>query len=169
MKAEVDKPYGPRHRLGLFLGPALFVITLLTLEGCLGRESCRVAAVAVLMATWWICESIPLAATSLIPLAAFPLMKIVPAREVAESYASPEIYLFMGGFFIAVAMQRWNLHRRIALWIVHLVGVKGDRIILGFMVATAFLSMWISNTATTMMMLPIGLAVIVTLEEHARS
>lgn len=169
MKAEVDKPYGPRHRFGLFLGPILFGITLVTLEGCLGREACRVAAVAVLMATWWICESIPLAATSLIPLAAFPLMKIVPAREVAASYASPEIYLFMGGFFIAVAMQRWNLHRRIALWIVDLVGVKGDRIILGFMVATAFLSMWISNTAATMMMLPIGLAVIVTLEEHARS
>ncbi len=169
MKAEVDKPYGPRHRFGLFLGPILFVAVLVTLEGCLGREACRVAAVAVLMATWWICESIPLAATSLIPLAAFPLMKIVPAREVAASYASPEIYLFMGGFFIAVAMQRWDLHRRIALWIVHIVGVKGDRIILGFMVSTAFLSMWISNTAATMMMLPIGVAVIMTLEAHARS
>jgi sodium-dependent dicarboxylate transporter 2/3/5 len=169
MKAEVDKPYGLRHRLGLLVGPALFIIALATLEGLVGREACRVAAVAALMATWWICESIPLAATSLIPLVAFPLMKIVPAREVAASYASPEIYLFMGGFFIAVAMQRWNLHRRIALGIVHVVGVKGDRIILGFMVATAFLSMWISNTATTMMMLPIGLAVIVTLEEHAGS
>jgi len=161
-----DKPYGPRHKFGLFLGPALFITVALSLEGCLETAACRVAAVAVLMATWWICESIPLAATALVPLAAFPLMKIVPAREVAASYASPEIYLFMGGFFIAVAMQRWNLHRRIALGIVDFVGVKGDRIILGFMAATAFLSMWISNTATTMMMLPIGFAVIVTLEEH---
>jgi sodium-dependent dicarboxylate transporter 2/3/5 len=167
MKTEADKPYGPRHRLGLFLGPVLFVIVVLSLGRCLEAQACRVAAVAVLMATWWICESIPLAATSLVPLVAFPLMKIVPTREVATSYASPEIYLFMGGFFIAVAMQRWNLHRRIALGIVNFVGVKGDRIILGFMAATAFLSMWISNTATTMMMLPIGFAVIVTLEEHA--
>jgi sodium-dependent dicarboxylate transporter 2/3/5 len=167
LKAEADKPYGPRHRLGLFLGPALFIITILSLDSCLEAQACRVAAVAVLMATWWICESIPLAATSLIPLVAFPLMKVVPAQEVASSYASPEIYLFMGGFFIAVAMQRWGLHRRIALGIVNVVGVKGDRIILGFMVATAFLSMWISNTATTMMMLPISFAVIVTLEQHA--
>jgi sodium-dependent dicarboxylate transporter 2/3/5 len=166
LKAQPDKPYGPRHRLGLFLGPILFTVVVLSLDGCLETQACRVAAVAVLMATWWICESIPLAATSLIPLVAFPLMKIVPAREVASSYASPEIYLFMGGFFIAVAMQRWNLHRRIALGIVSFVGVRGDRIILGFMAATAFLSMWISNTATTMMMLPIGFAVIVTLEEH---
>ncbi len=119
------------------------------------------------MATWWICESLPLAATALVPLVAFPLMKIVPAREVAASYASPEIYLFMGGFFIAVAIQRWNLHRRIALGIVNVVGARGDRIILGFMIATAFLSMWISNTAATMMMLPIGLAVLITLEDQA--
>ena len=167
MRDETDKPYGPRHRFGLFLGPVLFAAAMLSLEGCLGAQACRVAAVALLMATWWICESIPLAATSLIPLVAFPLMKIVPAREVAASYASPEIYLFMGGFFIAVAMQRWKLHRRIALGIVSSVGARGDRIILGFMAATAFLSMWISNTATTMMMLPIAFAVIVTLEEHA--
>jgi sodium-dependent dicarboxylate transporter 2/3/5 len=118
------------------------------------------------MAVWWICESMPLAGTALVPLVAFPLMKVVPARQVAASYASPEIYLFMGGFFIAVAMQRWNLHRRIALRIVSLVGLRGDRIILGFMVATAFLSMWISNTATTMMMLPIALAVLITLDRH---
>ena len=163
----IDKPYGPRHRCGLFLGPILFALFLLLPETFLDAGSRRVAAVTVLMATWWICESIPLAATALIPLAAFPLMKIVPAREAAVSYASPEIYLFMGGFFIAVAMQRWNLHRRIALGILHLVGSRGDRIILGFMIATAFLSMWISNTATTMMMLPIGLAVLFTLEEHA--
>ncbi len=118
------------------------------------------------MACWWICESIPLPATALVPLAAFPLMKVIPAGEVAASYASSSIFLFMGGFFIAVAMKRWNLHRRIALKIISVMGLRGDRVILGFMIATAFLSMWISNTATTMMMLPIGLAVIVTLEEE---
>jgi sodium-dependent dicarboxylate transporter 2/3/5 len=164
---KVDKPYAARHRIGLFLGPTLFGIVLLLPETVLSGEPRRVAAVAVLMATWWICESLPLAATALIPLVAFPLMKIVPARDLATSYASPEIFLFMGGFFIAVAMQKWNLHRRIALGIIGVVGMRGDRIILGFMIATAFLSMWISNTATTMMMLPIGLAVLITLEDHA--
>lgn len=150
----------------MFLGPLLFLVLLFLPASFLGAEARRVAAVSVLMATWWICESIPLAATALVPLAAFPLMKVVAAREVVVSYASPEVFLFMGGFFIAVAMQRWNLHRRIALAIIDIVGVRGDRIILGFMVATAFLSMWISNTATTMMMLPIGLAVIITLEDQ---
>ena len=119
------------------------------------------------MATWWICESVPLAVTALIPLVAFPFMKIVSAQNVATSYAAPEIFLFMGGFFIAIAMQRWNLHRRIALGIVCLFGCHGHRIILGFMIASAFISMWVSNTATTMMMLPIALAVLTTLEEHA--
>lgn len=164
---KVDKPYGPRHRFGLVAGPVLFILFLLLPESVIEGDARKVAATAVLMATWWICESLPLPATALVPLVAFPLMKVVPARQAAASYASPEIYLFMGGFFIAVAMQRWNLHRRIALGIVHVVGVRGDRIILGFMIATAFLSMWISNTASTMMMLPIGLAVLITLEEHA--
>ncbi len=167
MQREADKVYSPRHRCGLILGPVLFILVFLLSSSHLERDARCVAAVAVLMATWWICESIPLAATALIPLVAFPVLRVVPARQVAASYASPEIFLFMGGFFIAIAMRRWNLHRRIALAIVHFVGVKGDRIILGFMIATAFLSMWISNTATTMMMLPIGIAVIITLQEHA--
>ncbi len=164
---EIDKPYIGRHRCGLVLGPALFIAFLLLPDSILQPQQRRVAATAALMATWWICESIPLAATALVPLVAFPLMKVVPALEVAPAYASPEILLFMGGFFIAIAMQRWNLHRRIAIFIVRIVGLEGDRIILGFMVATAFLSMWISNTATTMMMLPIALAVLITIEGGA--
>jgi len=165
-KGTFDKPYAMRHRIGLVLGPVLFIFFVFLPGSFLPSQARYVGATALLMAAWWICESIPLAATALIPLVAFPLLKVMPAREVASSYASGEIFLFMGGFFIAVAIERWGLHRRIALSIVSLVGCKGERIIFGFMIATAFLSMWISNTATTMMMLPIGLAVLVTLEER---
>jgi sodium-dependent dicarboxylate transporter 2/3/5 len=157
---------GRRHATGLILGPVLFVAFLLAPESFLPGASRRVAATTALMATWWICESVPLAVTALIPLVAFPLMEIVPAGAVAGSYAAPEIFLFMGGFFIAIAMRRWDLHRRIALGIVCLFGCHGHRIILGFMIASAFISLWVSNTATAMMMLPIALAVQTTLEEH---
>jgi sodium-dependent dicarboxylate transporter 2/3/5 len=120
----------------------------------------RTAAVGALMAVWWITEAIPIAATALVPLVAFPLLEITPIREAAAPYANPLIFLFMGGFLIAVAMQRWNLHRRIALTIVRVVGVKPTSIVIGFIIASAFLSMWVSNTATALMMLPIGLSVI---------
>jgi len=158
--------YGRRHRFGMILGPLLFLVLFFAPDSLLPREARRVAATTALLATWWICESIPLAVTALIPLIAFPFMKIVSAQEVVGSYAAPEIFLFMGGFFIAIAMQRWNLHRRIALGIVCLFGCHGHRIILGFMIATAFISLWVSNTATTMMMLPIALAVQTTLGEN---
>jgi sodium-dependent dicarboxylate transporter 2/3/5 len=118
------------------------------------------AAVALLMATWWITEAIPIPATALLPLILFPLLGILPAKDVSIRYADQNIFLFMGGFFIAMAMQRWGLHKRIALHIVRFLGTSPRRIVLGFMIATAFLSMWISNTATAMMMFPIGLAVI---------
>lgn len=119
-----------------------------------------VAAIAVLMGVWWMTEAIPLAATALIPLVAFPIMEIAPMAQVGSSYGSPTIILFMGGFFLALTMQRWNLHVRIALRTVLLIGTKPKRLILGFMVATGFLSMWISNTATAVMMLPIGMSVL---------
>lgn len=117
------------------------------------------AAVAVLMGTWWITEAIPLAATALVPLVAFPLAQVTSFQAVASPYASGTIFLFMGGFFLALALQRWNLHRRIALRTVLLVGTHPRQLVLGFMVATGFLSMWVSNTATAVMMLPIGLSV----------
>ena len=120
----------------------------------------RVAAVAVLMAVWWISEALPIAATALLPIALFPLLGVMRTAQVTVSYADHLIYLFLGGFLIAMAMQRWELHRRIALHTIRLVGVSPARIVLGFMLATALLSMWISNTATAMMMLPIALAVI---------
>ena len=150
-----------RQKIGLFLGIALFV-ALIAAPGFAGLSSHAksVAAVAVLMATWWITEAMPIPATALLPIILFPLLGIMRAKDVSMRYADQNIFLFMGGFFIAMAMQRWDLHKRIALYIVRFLGTSPRRIVLGFMIATAFLSMWISNTATTMMMFPIGLAVI---------
>ncbi|OFX51744.1 MAG: sodium:dicarboxylate symporter [Bacteroidetes bacterium GWB2_41_8] len=122
-------------------------------------------AVALLMAVWWITEAVPLAVTSLLPVALFPLLGIMDAKNVSSTYFNNVIFLFMGGFVIALAMQRWDLHRRIALKILLTTGVSPGRILLGFMLATAFLSMWMSNTATAMMMMPILISVIDKLEE----
>jgi len=115
--------------------------------------------VAVLMAVWWVSEAIPLFATALMPLILFPLLGILPGRETAPIYFNSTVVLFIGGFLIALTMEKWNLHKRIALGIIHAVGGSPSRIVLGFMIAAAFLSMWISNTATAVMMVPIGLAI----------
>lgn len=119
-----------------------------------------VAAIASLMAVWWMTEAIPLAATSLIPVIAIPALTDRSVGETTASYASPIVFLFLGGFLIAIAMEKWGLHRRIALFTLGLVGVSPRRIVLGLMIATGFLSMWVSNTATTLMMLPIGFSVL---------
>ena len=153
--------YAKGNKVGFFLGPIVFVLMLLmpVPEG-MKPEAWRVAAVTALMAIWWITEAIPIPATSLLPIALFPFLGIMKSKAATAPYANHLIYLFMAGFFIAVTMEKWNLHRRIALRTIKLVGVSPNRMILGFMTATAFLSMWVSNTATTMMMVPIGLAVI---------
>ena len=157
-----------REKTGFFLGPILFVIILLLpLPEGMKPEALKVAAVTVLMAVWWITEAIPLPATSLLPIALFPLLGIMKSKAATAPYANHLIYLFMGGFFIAVTMEKWNLHKRVAMHIVNLVGTSPSRIILGFMIATSFLSMWVSNTATAMMMVPIGLAVIKKTAEEA--
>jgi sodium-dependent dicarboxylate transporter 2/3/5 len=122
-------------------------------------------AVTLLMAAWWISLAIPIAATSLLPLVLFPVLGVLPSSDTAAAYANNNIFLFMGGFILALGIQRWGLHRRIALQIVRVIGSNPARMVLGFMVATAFLSMWISNTATSLMMLPIALAVIFSMRE----
>ncbi len=149
-----------RRRLGLVIGPAAFLLIMVAPIPSLNPPAQAVLAVAALMAIWWLSEALPLAATALLPLVLFPILSVKSTIATAPSYMNQNILLFMGGFFIAMAMQRWSLHRRIALFIVGKVGTGGRRLVLGFMVATASLSMWISDTATAMMMLPIVLAVI---------
>ncbi|WP_104689708.1 SLC13 family permease [Helicobacter felis] len=119
-----------------------------------------VAGVAVLMGAWWMSEAIELVATALLPLVLFSALGVASFKEVGASYGSPIIFLFMGGFVLAMAMQRWNLHTRIALRIILLVGTSPRALVAGFMLATAFLSMWVSNTATAVMMMPVGLSVL---------
>lgn len=152
---------GRRKVVGLLLGPAAFTLILMlpAPEG-LEPAAWRVAAAALLMAIWWVSEALPVAATALLPLALFPLLGVAPITEVAAPYANPLIFLFLGGFIIALAIEKWNLHRRVALLVLYAIGSREDRQIAGFMLATAFLSMWVSNTATTIMMLPVALSII---------
>ncbi len=118
------------------------------------------AAVTVLMGAWWMTEAIPLAATALVPIVVFPLAQVASVGTVGAPYASATIFLFLGGFLLAMGLQRWDVHRRIALMVVLAVGTSPKRLILGFMVATGFMSMWVSNTATAVVMLPIGISVL---------
>lgn len=163
-------------KIGLILGPAFFlVMRLLPNPPGLNPEAWKVLAVAAIMLTWWVTEAVPLAVAAILPLVLLPFLAVQPLNDqgypagmdqalgigdVSPPYASPIVFLFMGGFMIALAMERWGLHRRIALNIVKLTGTNADGILLGFMLATAALSMWISNTATTVLMLPIALSVI---------
>jgi solute carrier family 13 (sodium-dependent dicarboxylate transporter), member 2/3/5 len=150
-----------RRLVGLGVGPLVFLALLFTSPPPeLGPAGWRTVAVASLMAVWWITEAIPIAATALLPLVLFPVLGVRPLAETAAPYANPVIFLFLGGFLLAQSMQRWGLHRRIALRIIGAMGTRPVRLIGGFMIAAAFLSMWISNTATAVMMLPIGLSVI---------
>ena len=126
------------------------------------------AAVAMLMAVWWITEAIPISATALVPIVLLPVMGISGIEETLTPYAHPLIFLFMGGFVIAVAMEKWDLHRRITLNIVSFIGTRPNAIILGFIIAGAFLSMWVSNTATALMMLPIAISVLTLVDQRIK-
>jgi len=146
---------------GLFAGPLFFALMLLIPNPLpLEPEAWKVMAAASWMIIWWITEAVPIFATALIPMTLMPLLGIFSISESTSPYANPIIFLFMGGFLIALAMEKWNLHKRIALTLITWTGTKANGIILGFMLATFTLSMWISNTATTVMMLPIAMSVI---------
>ena len=187
-----------RSKIGLWLGPLVFVYMLLFVDLDPGNPAVtRMAAIILLMAIWWITEAIPLFATALLPIVLFPLMGIMRGRElsaarqidletatftngfsasdfdiifpnVANQYMDWVILLFMGGFVIAVVVEKWNLHRRIALNILRIIGGQTHRLVLGFMVATGFLSMWLSNTATAIMMMPMGMSLVLLYEELNR-
>ncbi len=156
---------GSISRLPFWVGLFLFAAVLLapTPDG-LSQNAKEVAAVALLMAAWWVGEALPIPCTALVPLVAFPCFGILSAKDVSANYGNPNIYLFMGGLFMAMAMQRWSLHRRIALAILTHVPRRPSAIIGGFMLVTGAISMWISDTATVMLMMPIGLAVILQVE-----
>ena len=147
-------------QVGLLLGPTFFILLqFLTLEG-LSSQAITVIALAVWMVTWWITEAVSISVTALLPLVIFPLFDIMSMNEVGANYGSSIVFLFFGGFVLALALEKVNLHKRIALSIIHKTGTTPNRVILGFMLATAFMSMWISNTASTVVMLPIALSVI---------
>ena len=146
--------------VGLFLGPVFFLLILLWPEPFLSNEGDAVIAVALWMVTWWLTEAVSISVTALLPLLLFPLLDIMPIAEVGNNYGSPIIFLFFGGFVMALALEKVNLHRRIALNIIRITGTTPNKVVLGFMIATASLSMWISNTATTVVMLPIAMSVI---------
>lgn len=157
-----ELPNASRRRLlALLAAVALFLLVLLLpAPAGLPPAGWRVAAVVVLMAVLWMTEAVPLAATALLPLALFPLLGIATVDAVAAPYANPLIFLFLGGFLVALAIERWGLHRRIALNVIHAVGAREDFQVGGVMLATAAVSMWVSNTATTIMMLPVVLSIV---------
>src|SRR6056300_1994869 len=156
-----------QKRIGFLLGPLGFFLLLLfgSFEG-LSPQGQAVLATTFWIAIWWITEAIPIAATALLPIVLFPLTGGMELTTTTAAFGHKYVFLYLGGFLIAIGIEKWNLHRRIALTIIALIGSDVRKIILGFMLATAFLSMWISNTATSVMMLPIGIAIIKQLKDN---
>lgn len=154
------KKFARSKKLGFIAGPLFCVILLLFRGSFFNTEIDTVIAIASWMIIWWITEAVSISVTALIPLALFPLVGIGSIRDVASNYANPIVYLFFGGFVIALALEKVQLHKRIALSILKITGTKANGIVLGFMIATALMSMWISNTASTVVMLPIAVSVI---------
>ncbi|MBL0146925.1 MAG: DASS family sodium-coupled anion symporter [Chitinophagaceae bacterium] len=150
----------------LISGVLIFLLLLGLNPFGLEPKAKLVLSVAGLIISWWILDAMPLAVVALVPIVLFPLLGINSIKEVTKSYADSIIFLFMGGFFIGIAIEKWNLHKRIALGIINITGTNGNKIILGFIIATGFLSMWLSNTATTMMMFPIAMSVINVIASH---
>ena len=163
------KNYSKFQIFGLFFGPLVLIIMLLNNSSSMNDVAWKTSAVALLLAIYWITEALPIYMTALLPIIFFPIFEISTIKETTTPYAHPLIFLFLGGFILAEGIQKWGLHRRIALSIIKFIGFKPKKIIAGFMISSAFLSMWISNTATTLMMLPIGLFVISVYQEMSSS
>ena len=158
-----------KENFGFLLGvTTAFVVMLLPTPEGLSPEAHKTAALFLLMGVWWATEAVPVAVTALVPLALFPMLGIVDIQSAANPYANKTIYLFFGGFLIATAIQKWDLHKRIALFVLEYAGSNGASLILGFMLTAALISMWVMNTATTIMLLPIGLAVITVVKETVK-
>ncbi len=155
-----------KKEIAMLIGLAIAMLFYFFNPFSLAPKSVTVLSVAFAMITWWVLEAAPLAIVALVPIVVFPLLGITTVKEVTKSYSDSTIFLFMGGFFIALAIEKWNLHKRIALGIINITGTNGNQIILGFIIATCFLSLWLSNTATTMMMLPIAGSVIHVITKH---
>jgi sodium-dependent dicarboxylate transporter 2/3/5 len=152
--------------LSLFAGIAAALLIYFINPFHVSIAASKVLAIAALMITWWVTEALPMPVVALLPLVFFPVLKIASMEDAAAPYANPAIFLFMGGFMLGLAIEKWNLHRRIALNIIRLTGTSGNKIVLGFILSTGLLSMWLSNTATTMMMFPIALSVIHVMKEN---
>ena len=156
-----------RSILTLLSGPlTAMVLYVLAPESDLSASALAVLCIALWMAIWWVTEVVPLAVTALLPLFLFPLVGAPSMKEVTTPYSHPFVFLYLGGFFIAIAIEKWNLHKRIALTIIRMIGTNIIFIILGFMIGTAFLSMWISNTASAVMLLPVGMAIVKQLQDN---
>ncbi|WP_347922466.1 DASS family sodium-coupled anion symporter [Pontimicrobium sp. SW4] len=157
-------------QFGLILGPLLFTITLLFFKPKgLSPEGIAVLATTLWVAVWWIFEVVPIAVTAMLPIILFPITGVMELSITTAAFGHKYVFLYIGGFILAIAIEKWNLHKRIALTVINVIGTSVSRIILGFMLATAFLSMWISNTATTVMMLPIGMAIILQLKDNPKT
>ena len=155
-------------RIGLLLGPLLFIIIHFSFEAeGLSNEGRDILACTVWIGVWWVLEVIPISVTALLPIILFPLMGAIGLSETTASYGHKYVFLYLGGFMLAMAIEKWSLHKRIALYIIYTIGTNLYTIVLGFMVATAFLSMWISNTATTVMVLPMAMSIIKQLKENS--
>ena len=170
MNPERETEASSGHKLpkiGWIVGITLFLLMLQVPapEG-LSADAWCVAALGILMAVMWVTEAIPLPATALLPIPLVPLLGVSSVKETVVSYSHPVIFLFMGGFIVALAMERWKLHQRIALFVLQLSGDRPAFLVGGFLSVSAFLSMWVSNTATTLMMLPIAVSVIGTLKSN---
>ncbi|MGK0254042.1 MAG: sodium-dependent dicarboxylate transporter 2/3/5 [Mariniflexile sp.] len=156
-----------RKSVFLISGPLLFIVLqfLDTPKG-MPESAYSLLSITLWMALWWVTEAVPIAVTALLPIILFPMTGAIDLETTTASYGHKYIFLYMGGFMLAIAIEKWNLHKRIALNIIKIIGTNVSKIILGFMVATAFLSMWISNTATAVMMLPIGMSIVAQLQDN---